>query len=146
MVCLGKALYHFMARDRSEGVTPEQAGDVIMHYAFQVELNRIRFLSESQYLKFYSDRNEKWELLCLICSLGGDPRYGVYDYLGMLKTIRCSNLTLLKFLRERIKCGDFIVVPGEKKSRKTLRPCDGLMNEFRVYQERWVGWVNEASA
>lgn len=118
----------------------------MMQDAFQVELNRIRFLSKSEYLKFYIDRNEKWELLCLICSLDGDPRHGVYDYLGMLKTARCSNLTLLKFLRERIKCGDFEVVRGEKKSRKTLRPSEGLRNEFQAYQDHWLTWMTELSA
>jgi len=114
----------------------------MMQDVFRVEIERVRFLSESNYLKFYVDKNEKWELLCLICSLDGDPRYGVYDYLNMLKTIRCSHLTLLKFLRERIKCGDFRVVQGEKKSRKTLRPNDGLINELQDYQERMIDWVS----
>lgn len=136
----------FTVTDTAEDITREQARDFVMHDAFQVELNRIRFLSQSDYLTSYIDRNEKWELLCLICSLDGDPRYGVYDYLAMMKTARCSNLTLLKFLRERIKCGDFRVVPGEKKSRKTLRPSEELRNEFQVYQDRWVAWMRELSA
>ena len=114
-----------------------------MNYnSFQVELNRIRLLSESEYLKFYIDRSEKWELLCLICFLDGDPRFGVNDYLAMLQTKRCSDLTLLKFLRERIKCGDFCIARGEKRSRKTLRPSEGLINEFRDYRERLTDWAN----
>jgi hypothetical protein len=73
--------------------------------------------------------------------LDGDSSYGIHDYIGMLKSKRCSDLTILKFLRERVSCGDFVIVSGPKKSRKTLMPSYGLMDEFRSYQEQGISWM-----
>ena len=107
----------------------------VIHY----EIDRIRFLAETDYLKAYAARAETWELLCIIVSLQGDRRYGINDYIDMTKTARCSRLTLYKFLRDRIDCGDFHIVRGEKRSRKTLTPCNALAEDFRYYHTRFCG-------
>ena len=103
------------------------------------EIDRIRFLAGTDYLRAYAARAETWELLCIIFSLQGDRRYGINDYIDMTKTARCSRLTLYKFLRDRIDCGDFHIVRGEKRSRKTLTPCNALAEDFRYYHTRFCG-------
>jgi hypothetical protein len=119
----------------------ERNWEIDLHEALYIELKKMKFIADSSYLKDYMTRNEKWELLCLICYLDGNPRYGIYDYIDMLKSKRCSDLTMLKFLRDRISCGEFFVVPGTKRSRKTLKPSSALMNEFQNYQEQGIGWL-----
>lgn len=109
------------------------------------EIDRIRFLAGTDYLRSYVARAETWELLCIILSLQGDRRYGINDYIDMTKTARCSRLTLYKFLRDRIDCGDFHIIRGEKRSRKILTPCTALVEDFRRYHMTVCGMTEFAS-
>ena len=45
------------------------------------EIDRIRFLAGTDYLRAYAARAETWELLCIIFSLQGDRRYGINEAL-----------------------------------------------------------------
>lgn len=76
-----------------------------------------------------------WEILLIVMKLDGNPRYGIGDYIDMVKTGTSSRLTMYKFIRQRIDDGLFVISPGEKKSRKTLSASEELKRAFTIHFE-----------
>ena len=94
------------------------------------ELSRIRLVGSSKLLRPFAQRLESWELLLVVYMLSGDGRYGIEDYLDQLQTLKCTRLTMRKFVRDRVADGAFLIVDADKKSRKALALSEELQREF----------------
>lgn len=94
------------------------------------ELMKVRLIGANKLLRPFLHRLETWELLLMVHMLSGDGRYGIEDYLEKLQTLKCTRLTMRNFIRDRIAEGTFIVVEGDKKSRKCLELSADLRSEL----------------
>lgn len=103
-----------------------------------MELERVRRLASTRYLRTFAANLTYWELLVTIHALDGDPEYGISDYIDKLCSLRRTRLTVQNFIKDRIEDGAFSVVPSTKKSRKTLILNKALQGEF----EEFIEWVS----
>lgn len=101
--------------------------------AHEVELERVRLLHETQYLRHFVSRSITWELLLVIYELEGIGDYGINDYIDQLKTMRTTRLTIQNFIKDRINERSLIVTTSNKKSRKTLLLSQKLRDELEAY-------------
>lgn len=107
-----------------------------------LELERIRRLANTRYLKVFAANLTYWELLITIHVLDGDPGYGISDYIDKLCSLRRTRLTVQNFIKDRIDDKAFSVVPSTKKSRKTLVLNKALQGEL----EEFLEWLSANSA
>lgn len=103
----------------------------------RLELERVRLLQDTQYLRHFASRNATWELLLIIYVLEGNGDYGINDYIDRLKTMRTTRLTIQNFIKDRFQEGSLLVTESNKKSRKTLTLSDKLRKELEDYFE-WL--------
>jgi hypothetical protein len=94
------------------------------------ELVKVRLFGANKLLRPFLQRLETWELLLVVCMLSGNKTYGIEDYLARLRTLKCTRLTMRNFIRDRIAEGSFLVVDGEKKSKKSLALSAELQTEL----------------
>ena len=99
----------------------------------KIELERVRLLQDTLYLRHFASRNSTWELLLIIYVLEANGDYGINDYIDRLKTLRTTRLTIQNFIKDRLQEGSLIVTESNKKSRKTLALSDKLRNELEDY-------------
>ena len=102
------------------------------------ELQRIASGQRTKYLYKYTLDVEYWELLLVIYTCDGDPKYGIGDYVARIRSNRRTNLTMQNFIRDRIAEGSLVVVESAKKSRKTLKLSDQLREELEEHLN-WIG-------
>ena len=104
----------------------------------ELELERVRLLHDTAFLRHFVLRSITWELLMVIYHLEGVGSYGINDYIDQLKTMRTTRLTIQNFIKHRIQEGSLIVIESNKKSRKTLALSPGLKQEL----EQYFSWLN----
>jgi hypothetical protein len=104
-----------------------------------LELERIRFLNGTAFLRHFASRNATWELLWIILELEANGDYGISDYIDRLKTLRTTRLTIQNFIKDRLQEGSLIVTESNKKSRKTLALSEALKIELKDY----FSWLSE---
>lgn len=106
---------------------------------YEQELERVRFLQDTLYLRHFASRSSTWELLLVVCALDGDGDFGINDYIDNLKTMRTTRLTIQNFIKDRIEEGSLVVANSNKKSRKTLQ----LSSKLRSELEDYFQWIAE---
>ncbi|CRK75708.1 MULTISPECIES: hypothetical protein [Nereida] len=99
----------------------------------ELELEVLESLPPKSALADFSKSIVKWELLLLVAKLNGNTEYGIWNYIDSLKTRTENSMTIYTFIKSRIENGSFVVVPGEKKSRKTLALSPQLREELMTY-------------
>ena len=99
----------------------------------ELELEVLESLPPKSALTDFSKSIVKWELLLLVAKLNGNTEYGIWNYIDSLKTRTENSMTIYTFIKSRIENGSFVVVPGEKKSRKTLALSPQLREELMTY-------------
>lgn len=98
-----------------------------------LELEVLENLPAKSALADFSKSIVKWELLLLVAKLDGNTEYGIWNYIDSLKTRTENSMTIYTFIKSRIENGSFVVVPGEKKSRKTLVLSEALHDELMQF-------------
>lgn len=99
----------------------------------ELELEVLESLPPKSALADFSKSIVKWELLLLVAKLNGNTEYGIWNYIDSLKTRTENSMTIYTFIKSGIENGSFVVVPGEKKSRKTLALSPQLREELMTY-------------
>ncbi len=100
------------------------------------ELNVCQSLDVKSPLFAFAKSLSKWELLLTVAALDGDPAYGIWNYIDMLQTRTENPMTMYGFIKAKIDDGCFLVVDGDKKSRKTLNLSPELRAALVSFLER----------
>jgi len=102
----------------------------------RIELEFERDVSRSRELSLFRRNPATWELLLLLAENKNGAHDGVYDTIESVHTQYLGNSALLKFVRERRDDGLFEFLENDKKSKRTVRVQEAILEELTEILER----------
>lgn len=84
------------------------------------ELAATRSIRQKDLLSRFFRTQSRWELLLMIATNRETEETGIWSYIEMMETRTESPMTIYHFIRDRIDDGSFLLMSGQKKSRKIL--------------------------
>jgi hypothetical protein len=107
------------------------------------ELDRLRYLAGTKYLKTFIKYPEYWELMLLIAINENNQDIGIEDYLDNIATMQVNRVTVRNFIKDRVAEGSILSRQGEKKSRRMLTLSDKVTEELKDYFQHYQIKINQ---
>lgn len=113
-----------------------------MKTPIEKELDRLRYLAGTKYLKVFIKYPEYWELMLLIAINENNQEIGIEDYLDSIATMQVNRVTVRNFIKDRVAEGTIMSRQGEKKSRRMLSLSDKVIEELKDYFQQFQIKIN----